>query len=114
MKLVEYSVSWSRWALVDFESIIDYIAEDSLSNAEATYIRIRDAAIRLEKQPEIGRIVPELKSENISIYRELVVSHWRLIYKISDARVDVMSIIDSRRDIDDALISRMINRTINP
>jgi len=114
MKPIEYSVSWSRWALVDLESIIDYIAEENLNNAEAVYLKIKDSAIRLERQPEIGRVVQELKSHKINIYREVIASHWRIIYKISDDNVDVMAIIDCRRDIDDALISRMINRTINP
>lgn len=113
MKPVEYSVSWSRWALVDFESIIDFISEDSMGGAEAVYHKIKDSAIRLEKHPEIGRIVPELKSQNIDIYREIIIQHWRLIYKITDEKVDVMAVIDGRRDIDDALIRRMINRTLN-
>jgi len=114
MKAHEYSVSWSRWALIDLESIIDFIAEDNMANAEAVYLKIKESAIRLELHPDIGRIVPELKAQNIKIYKEVIAKHWRIIYKINDSKVDVMAVIDSRRDIDDALISRMINRTINP
>jgi addiction module RelE/StbE family toxin len=113
MKPVEYSVSWSRWALIDLESIIDYIAEDNLNNAETVYLKIKESAVRVEKHPEIGKVVPELKSHKINIYREVIASHWRIIYKISDENVDVMAVIDSRRDIDDTLISRMINRSIS-
>ena len=112
MKHLTYSVSWSRWVLIDFESLIDFISEDSLSGAEAVYIQIKESALRLEHHPEIGRIVQELKSQNISIYREMIISHWRLLYKITDAKVDVMAVIDGRRDIDDALITRMIHRAI--
>ena len=41
-------------------------------------------------------------------YQEIIVEHWRIIYKIADDKVIVMSVIDSRRNVEDILLDRLI------
>ena len=59
--------------------------------------------------PERCRIVPELKQEGITLYRELIVKPWRIIFKISGSMVFIVSMIDSRRNIEDILFNRLID-----
>lgn len=58
--------------------------------------------------PDRGRIVPELHDQGINIYREISVPPWRIIYRISDSTVYVLSVIDSRRNVEDILLNRFI------
>jgi len=37
-----------------------------------------------------------------------VIQHWRLMYRISEDRVFILSIIDSRRNVEDILLHRFL------
>ncbi|MGI8905372.1 MAG: type II toxin-antitoxin system RelE/ParE family toxin [Candidatus Sumerlaeaceae bacterium] len=41
-------------------------------------------------------------------YRELVVSPWRVIYRITEQHVLVVAIIDGRRNVPDLLYERLL------
>jgi hypothetical protein len=58
--------------------------------------------------PEKGRMVPELKDQGIAEYHELIVSPWRIIYKIEKKQVLVFSVLDGRRKVEDILLQRLI------
>ena len=62
--------------------------------------------------PERGRIVPELRDQGILQYRELIIPPWRILYRISEKRVYVLSVFDSRRNIEDILLKRLTNSNI--
>lgn len=49
------------------------------------------------------------KVKGISQYREVVISPWRVIYRVEAARVLVVSVIDSRRNVEDILLGRFLN-----
>ena len=57
--------------------------------------------------PERCRMVPELRDQGIMQYRELIVLPWRIMFKITDMKVYVLSVIDSRRNIEDILFKRL-------
>ncbi len=103
-----YKVIWSNVAEHDLKNIIDYIADDSPSAALRIFKNIKQAASNLYFFPERGRIVPELKDQGILQYRELIISPWRLIYRVSEKKVYVLSILDSRQNIEDILLNRFI------
>lgn len=52
-------LTWTEPALVDLESIRDYIKKDSEYYANQFIDRIIDAVENLEQFPEMGRRVPE-------------------------------------------------------
>ena len=62
----------------------------------------------LATAPERGRVVPELRWNGITTYRELVVPPWRVIYRIHETRVLVVSVVDSRRQLEDLLLARFL------
>ncbi|MEW6521231.1 MAG: type II toxin-antitoxin system RelE/ParE family toxin [Thermodesulfobacteriota bacterium] len=101
-------VHWASVAEQDLKDMLFYIAEDSLSNAIKVFEKIREKASSLNRLPERGRIVPELQEQGISLYRELIVSPWRIIYRIADKKVYVLSVLDSRQNVEDILLKRLI------
>ncbi|MBU1570609.1 MAG: plasmid stabilization protein, partial [Proteobacteria bacterium] len=60
--------------------------------------------------PERGRVVPELQDQGIFQYRELIVKPWRSIYRIAEREIYVLSVIDSRKNVEDILLNRLIYR----
>ena len=104
----EDGVVWAGIAEKDLENIIDYIAQESPRNALKTLTKIRQKASDLYALPERGRIVPELQDQGVMQYRELIVFPWRLIYRISGHEIFVLSVIDSRRNVEDVLFKRFL------
>ncbi len=107
---MKYSIVWSPSAQFDLESILDYISSDSMKPAQKQFKKIQSHCIKLGENPKAGRVIPELQHQNIKTYREIVVAPWRIMYKIDSKKIIVLAIIDSRRDIDDALLSRSLGR----
>lgn len=104
-----YEVLWSHVAENDLRSILEYSAEDSPANALNIFKKIKQKASGLYILPERGRIVQELRDQGILQYRELIVSPWRVIYRISGKSVYVLSVVDSRQNIEDILLERLLN-----
>lgn len=105
----KYDVIWSYVAEDDLRNIIEYIAEDNPDNASKVFKKIKQKVSSLYILPERGRIVQELRDQGILQYRELMISPWRVIYRISGKSVSVLSILDSRQNIEDLLLKRLIN-----
>ncbi len=103
-----YSVFWTETAQNDLDSIIEYISNDSIDNAISILNKIKEKAETLYSFPERGRIIPELKYHNIESYRELILTPWRIMYKIEKDVVYVLSVIDGRRNIEDILLERLL------
>ncbi len=104
----KFAVEWSGAAGTDLLNIIEYISEDSTDTAISIFEKIRSKCETLNRSPERGRIVPELKEYGITSYHELIVKPWRIIYRISDSKIYVLAVIDSRRNIEDVLIERFL------
>ncbi len=101
-------VIWTETANRDLNEIIEYIANNSIEIALEKFYKIRDSVKPLDKFPEQGRIIPELKNENIMKYRELIISPWRLMYKIEEKKIYIMAVLDGRRNIEDILMKRQL------
>lgn len=104
----KYKVHWTYAADRDLESIIEFIARDDTEAAIGILQRIRKAASGLDSTPNRGRIVPELEEFGLRIYRETLSPPWRIIYRISSSDVFVLAVIDSRRNVEDILLERLI------
>jgi toxin ParE1/3/4 len=109
----KYHVLWSNIAENDLKSILEYIiADDDPSNAIKIFKNLNKKAASLYNFPEKGRIVPELKDQGILSYRELVIPPWRILYRVSENNVYELSVLDSRRNIEDILLKRLTNLQI--
>ena len=103
-----YRVIWTETAARDLEEIISYIAKDSKQQATKVLRKIRGRSATLRSTPSRGRIVPELLEFDLRGWRELIVSPWRIIYRIEGRLVFVDSVLDGRRDVEDILMQRLL------
>ncbi len=106
----KYKIIWTDVAENDLKEIIEYISVDSPYNALKILKKIKQKASNLYTLPEKGRIVPELQDQGILQYRELIISPWRLIYRIAERKIYVLSVIDSRQNVEDVLLKRLIKK----
>ncbi len=104
----KYRILWAEAAEKDLTEIIDYIAIDNPADAAKILQEIKQQAASLYTFPERGRIVPELHENGIHFYRELVIPPWRMIYRISDTDVYLLCVFDSRRNVEDILMNRLV------
>ena len=99
----DYKVYWTKSARQDLREIIDYISKDSKKNALNILNRITLKASELKKMPFRCRILLELQELNIETYRELIITPWRIIFRIINNEVNVIAVLDGRRNIEDIL-----------
>lgn len=105
----DFKVSWVGSAVRDIEGIIAYIAEDNPTDAGKILVKIKKVVSDLYHSPHRGRFVPELQNQGILLYRELVIAPWRVIYRVTENTVLVLSVLDSRRNIEDILLKKLLN-----
>lgn len=81
------ALRYARRALDDLEGLVDFLREDSLSDAVATYALVESALAMLTHHPLIGRTVE-------SGFRELVISRGRTgylaLYRYDEAHDEVL------------------------
>ena len=107
-KIKKYIVNVTKSAKSDLKEIIKFIEKNNSMNALKVLKRIEERINSLEKFPERGGYVPELLKHNIKDYRQLTESPWKIIYKIDNNIVNVLIIIDSRRNTQDILVEKLI------
>jgi len=103
-----YKLEWTTNAKNDLLNIVEYIKQDSSSVANDIYQKIRKKAHSSNFFPMKGRVVPELQKEGITLYREMIATPWRIIYKVGKDTVYIMAILDSRRNIEEILLQKLI------
>ncbi len=106
----KHQVVWAKAAENDLKEIIGFISVESPGNALKILKNIKEKASSLYTLPEKGRVVPELQDQGISQYRELIIPPWRLIYRIAEHAIYVLSVIDSRRNVEDILLRKLIQK----
>jgi plasmid stabilization system protein ParE len=72
--------------------IRDYIASDSPLFAHVFVDRLTGSVTRLRTFPRSGRVVPEFGLEHI---RELIVSNYRIVYRVRGDTVEVTTVFHS-------------------
>ena len=109
-KIKEYVVNINKTVKNDLREIINYISKENPVNALNVLKRIEDRINSLKHFPERGGYVSELLKNNIKDYRQITESPWRIIYRIDNDIVYVLLIIDSRRNTQDILVEKLINK----
>jgi toxin ParE1/3/4 len=107
-ELEEYFVNITQNAENDLDEIIAFIAENNPQNAMKILGEIKAKINSLDHFPYRGTYVPELLKRNIKDYRQITENPWKIIYKIDGNIVNVLTIIDSRRNLHDILIKKLL------
>lgn len=102
----DFEVLWSEVAIQDLERIVDFIEREAPMAAQRIFDEVAERSRALEALPFRGRVVPELARYEVTTYRELIIPPYRLMYRIDGNRVLVVAVFDSRRDLEDILLSR--------
>ena len=108
--LKTYEFKWTQNAKSDLLGIVEYIKEESPLVAKDVYSKIRKKAQLSNFFPLKGRVVPELQKEGITIYREVIFAPWRIIYRVGNDTVYIMAILDSRQNIEELLLQKILKR----
>ncbi|HEX2618336.1 MAG TPA: type II toxin-antitoxin system RelE/ParE family toxin [Flavobacteriales bacterium] len=98
-------VSWTSGALEDIDAIAAYIALDSTFRAGQQVSRILAVEALLERFPNGGRRVPEMRNTAI---REVILPPYRILYHV-DAKHDlvvVLAVIHSRRKLPGTVVRK--------
>jgi len=90
------NVRWTERASKDALGIYDYIADQSEAYAESVYARIVARPEQLERFPDSGSIVPECNRPDI---REVFVHSFRIVFRIHDEEVGVLTVIHGSRQL---------------
>ena len=101
-------VQWTKTARNDLRQVVIYLKSRSPGSAASLLAEIKSKVFLLDRLAERGRMVPELQAQGVFQYRELLVSHWRIIYKINENDVRVLAVLDARRNLEDLLLERML------
>ena len=105
----KYKVIIDPQAKTDLKEIFVYVSvNDSLESANKLLDRIEETCFKLEKYPERGHILPELRQTGIKNYLEIHYKPYRIIYEIDDKLVYIHSVIDGRRNIQEILSNRIL------
>ena len=82
-------IIWSPLAIDRASEIAEYIAYDKPSAAENWINTVFSKVEQLKSSPEIGRLVPEIKSNQ---FRELIYGNYRIIYRIEKKQISILTI----------------------
>lgn len=86
-------VRWLRKALLNLDQAANYIAQDNPKAAAEFVIHLRDSALMLGEQPNLGRV------GRISGTRELVIANYPYIlpYRVRNDAVEILRILHTAR-----------------
>jgi plasmid stabilization system protein ParE len=90
-------IIWSPLAIERMTEFVDFISRDKPKAAEKW---AREAFARVEQLtsfPDSGRIVPEVERQDI---RELIYGNYRIIYRVADDELTILTARHSRQLLD--------------
>ncbi len=94
-------VKWSRRAVRDLVEIGEFIAADDPAAARRWVDRLRERALRAAALPHGGRIVPELKRDDV---REVFLKTYRIVYRILPRQIAVITVFEGHRELPKSLV----------
>jgi len=104
----KYFVKITQNAENDLDEIINYISQDNPRTALVIMEKIISKINTLAHFPYKGGYVPELLARNIKDFRKISETPWNIYYKINGNIVNVLAIIDSRRNLKDILVTKLL------
>ncbi len=87
-------IRWMKSALEDLADIVRYIKRGSPHYAALFKAKVFDLVKNLEGMPYIGRKVPEFNDDST---REILYKEYRIIYRVIDDTIEIVTVIHGRR-----------------
>ncbi|MHB8949110.1 MAG: type II toxin-antitoxin system RelE/ParE family toxin [Rhodoferax sp.] len=96
-------------AEADLRALRGYIIRNfSVSTWSDSYEKIKASVRHLGEHPFLGKIPAELEVLNLTQYRQILSGMNRIIYEVRQEAVYVHLIVDTRRDLKDVLMQRLL------
>jgi toxin ParE1/3/4 len=80
--------------------------------AQRIYLKIKSQIKKIKDMPGMGKAVQILKDIGINDYRQIVQDHWIIYYKVDGQIINIISIIDGRRNLEEILYKKIIDGKI--
>jgi toxin ParE1/3/4 len=110
---MKHEIIWSKDAGDELIEIISYIKYNTGKiTAEKIYSKIINEINRVSENPRGRMISPLLKEFGINYIHQLNINPWIIYYKIENNRMEIISIIDGRRNLEEILYKKMMNGKI--
>ncbi|MEM8600915.1 MAG: type II toxin-antitoxin system RelE/ParE family toxin [Bacteroidota bacterium] len=90
-------IHWSTRALERASEAMDYIARYDADRAERWVEDLFEHTEKISDFPRMGRVVPEVGRDTI---REVFFEQFRVIYRITPARIEIMTLRHMRENLD--------------
>lgn len=104
-----HDVIWAPNAIRDLDDILGYVATSrGADDAERLYLKIVPRIKSLSRLPRRARLVPELLRVGVREYRELIVSPYRILFRIVGQTVAILGVLDGRRDLSELILKRAL------
>jgi plasmid stabilization system protein ParE len=87
-------VFWTEQALACLTEIEDFISQDDPAAAVQLIEKLIARTDILQAQPHAGRRVPEVPK---SAFRELVEANYRIVYRIQEGAVEMLTVFEAHR-----------------
>jgi plasmid stabilization system protein ParE len=108
-------IIWTKHGENAFDEILDYITKNSGTiNSNKVYEKIIGEIELLKSERVITRKSQDLMNIGINDVYELSIKPWKVYYKLINANkiVSIQQIIDTRRNIEELLVSLIIEKKI--
>ena len=96
-------------AETDLVALRGYVVKNfSAATWQATYAKLKTAIRNLATFPHLGGVPDELETLNLTQYRQILSGMNRIIYEVRQDTVYIHLIIDTRRDLKEVLMQRLL------
>ena len=106
-------IIWSKDAGDELFKIISFIKYNTGKMvANSIYKKINNEVIKVSKNAVGRRIAPILRNFGINHIHQFNISPWSIFYKVENNRMEIVSIIDQRRNLEEILYEKIISGRI--
>lgn len=106
-----FEVELTQGAEDDLTAIHGYMVRNrSVDDADELLDEFIACVETLERFPQRGSVPKELDALGIREFRQILLRHFRVIYRINGSKVFVMIIADGRRDMQTLLERRLLGQ----
>jgi plasmid stabilization system protein ParE len=105
---VRLPVRWTAPACADLFEILEFVAADRPDVARLLGRELLAQSKTLKNNALHGRMVPEILQQGIAAYREILVSRYRVIYRVHPEAVQIAALMDASRDVGEVLLRRLL------
>jgi toxin ParE1/3/4 len=106
-------IIWSKDAGDELLEIISYIKYNTGKiTAEKNFAKINDEVKKVSKNAAGRRIAPLLKNFGINNIHQININPWTIFYNVENNRMEIISMIDQRRNLEEILYKKIIDGKI--